>query len=104
LYKGDRRDPLTNTVFRPIPGKPAFFVSSREGKVYNRVKAAKRGSNKYLKPSLNSSGYLTARVGAGPEGVHRLVLRTFKPIEDIELYHAHHIDGNPVNNNLSNLE
>ena len=103
-YKKDGRDPTANTVFRPAPGKPAFSVSSCGGMVYNRVKAAKRGFNKYLKPSLNNSGYHSVRVGTEPEGIHRLVLRTFKPIEDIELYHAHHIDGDPQHNDLINLE
>lgn len=35
--------------------------------------------------------------------VHRLVLHAFDPRENEDELEAHHIDGNPSNNNLSNL-
>lgn len=35
---------------------------------------------------------------------HRLVLRAFCPIENEHLYQVNHIDGNKLNNKLSNLE
>jgi hypothetical protein len=53
---------------------------NREGKPYRRVKIL---GHKYL--------------------VHRLVLQAFKPIENPENMYCDHIDGNGLNNNLSNL-
>ena len=36
--------------------------------------------------------------------VHRLVMLAFSPIENPELFQVNHIDGNPLNNTLENLE
>ena len=36
--------------------------------------------------------------------VHRIVLSTFSPIEEWETLTVNHIDGNPSNNKLENLE
>lgn len=36
--------------------------------------------------------------------VHRLVLLAFKPIENPDDFQVNHIDGNPMNNTLENLE
>lgn len=54
-------------------------------------------------------GYQLVRVtypgGVGKnEYIHRLVMRAFKPIPNYEKMEVHHIDGNPTNNNLDNLE
>lgn len=36
--------------------------------------------------------------------VHRLVLMAFNPIDNYENFQVNHIDGNKLNNNISNLE
>lgn len=36
--------------------------------------------------------------------VHRLVLQTFKPVNNMDCLQVNHIDGNRENNNISNLE
>ncbi len=36
--------------------------------------------------------------------VHRLVLKTFKPIDNPELFECNHIGGNKENNHVDNLE
>lgn len=64
--------------------------------------------NKYRKPSVTKDGYL--KVSFYIYGkykrklVHRLVLMTFNPVENMENLQVNHIDGNKKNNNISNLE
>jgi hypothetical protein len=59
--------------------------------------------------SLNSAGYKTTTIVI-PGGkslkttVQRVILMTFKPIDNYEKYEANHIDGNPLNNHIDNLE
>lgn len=37
-------------------------------------------------------------------GIHRLILHAFDPRENEDELEVHHIDGNPANNNLNNLQ
>lgn len=37
-------------------------------------------------------------------GVHRLILHAFDPRENEDELEVHHLDGNPANNNLDNLQ
>ena len=46
---------------------------------------------------------ITENGKARQTGIHRLVLHTFDPRDNEEELEVHHIDGNPANNNLSNL-
>ena len=57
-----------------------------------------------LKPFFGGK-YLYVSLGRGKKYlVHRLVLITFNPIENMEKMQVNHKDGNPTNNNLNNLE
>ena len=64
-----------------------------------------RKSNKILKGSINSGGYLQIRLSNGlnttKKYVHRLVLETFKGYSTLDV---NHIDHNKLNNSLTNLE
>lgn len=60
-----------------------------------------------MKPYKTKCGYLLIELKCDlqiKESVHRLVLETFCPIENMEDYQVNHIDGNKTNNNLNNLE
>ena len=74
------------------------YYVSEEGKVYNKK------TNRYLKGSLDRSGYLRLKINGRNLAIHRIVLETFKPIKDMHLLEVNHIDGNKTNNNLNNLE
>ena len=50
-----------------------------------------------------STDYQIIRRGQSQFGIHRLVLETFKPIENSHLYYVDHIDGKRNNNHLNNL-
>lgn len=100
-------------IYSVTPEKPQKFfdlaklqiTQTSPGIYYNE----KTGNIKIvkLKPQLNSTGYYRVVIsldGAQKrEFVHRLILRTFKG-EFPKGKETNHIDGNPKNNKLSNLE
>ena len=74
------------------------------GAFYNRVFAKKSGEIQLRTHTLAPEGYYNVRIRTKHERPNRLVLKAFKPIENDHRFEAHHIDGNPLNNDLSNLE
>lgn len=83
--------------FIRIPNHPMYLINMR-GEVYN----TKTGN--LLKNSLSgSSGYYTVFVDGKNRTLHRLLAMTFIPNPD-NLPCVNHLDGNKLNNELSNLE
>ena len=83
---------------------PTFtnYLITKEGNVINKK------TNRTLKPKPNKKGYLQNGLYKNKERyfrmVNRLVLETYNPIENQHLYHAHHKNEIPNDNNLKNLE
>ena len=101
-------------VWKDIPDFEGSYQVSDIGRVrsVDRVVTFKDGSmrkykGKVLKPQLNK-GYGRLRLcndnGVTNKTVHRLVLETFKPHVNMNDLEVNHIDGNKLNNNLTNLE
>lgn len=90
-------------IWKDIPQYPGYQVSN-EGQIKS-FKQSKEG--RILKPKI-SGGY--AGIDFRKDGrtcfglVHRIVLSVFSPIEGWEKMTVNHIDGNPLNNRLENLE
>lgn len=92
--------------WKEIPNLNNYYVST-EGKIKNK-------NDKILKTHINQNGYeiITITTGSKKEGtrktvnkrVHRVVLETFKPIENSENYDVNHINRNKTDNRLENLE
>ena len=66
-------------------------------------------TQKYLSPQYDKNGYVKVQLRSIDNkshrySVHRLVLENFNPIDNMENLQVNHIDGNKLNNNLSNLE
>ena len=83
--------------------QPTFtnYIIFRDGKVMNKT------NGKVLKQQTNEKGYLVVNLQkdkkAHKKGVNRLVMETYRPIDNPHLYHAHHIDGVRHHNHIGNL-
>ena len=94
-------------IWKDIVGYEGKYAVSNWGKVkslnYNHT-----GKEKLLSPVKTEKGYLF--VNLRREGsrktykVHRLVLMTFAPCENMENLQVNHIDEDKSNNRLENLE
>ena len=78
--------------------KQSNYYISEDGKVFNQK------TNKYLKGSLDKDGYLRFKLEGKNVSIHRMVLETFKPIEDMSYFEVNHINGIKTDNRLENLE
>ena len=66
-------------------------------------------TQKYLSQQYDKNGYVKVQLRSIDNkshwySVHRLVLENFNPVDNMEKLQVNHIDGNKLNNNLSNLE
>ena len=66
-------------------------------------------TQKYLTPQHDKNGYVKVQLRSVDNkshrySVHRLMLENFNPVNGMEKLQVNHIDGNKLNNNLSNLE
>lgn len=91
---------ITNTLnmkeIKQIIGFEEYLITTN-GEVINK-------NNKILKPQNNGKGYLFIRLrNKSKFYIHRLVAINFIPNPN-NLPQVNHIDGNKVNNTLSNLE
>jgi hypothetical protein len=73
------------------------YILSSDGKIYSKL------SNKYLKPFFNTKKYACVTIFKKDERIHRLVAHHFIPNPN-NLPQVNHIDGNKLNNDISNLE
>jgi len=90
-----------NEVWKEIPDFPNYEVSSKS--------FVRRKGGNVLKPHINKRGYMRVSINADVGDkhqnvfVHRLVLQAFVP-NPLNKEEVNHKDGNPFNNELSNLE
>ena len=85
-----------------IIGYEGKYAVTQTGKIWSYL------SSKFLKPCKDKDGYL--KVILMKDGkrksffVHRLVLMTFNPVDNMESFQVNHKDENKENNYLYNLE
>ena len=103
-------------IWKDIPDFEGSYQVSNMGRVrsLDRVIAIKDGrmrkhKGRVLKLHVNkSTGYEQLVIyndnGYNTKRVHRLVLEVFKPHVNMNVLDVNHIDGNKLNNHLTNLE
>lgn len=88
-------------VHKPIPGFDGLYSVSTYGNVFSHIR------NRLISGQPAGKGYmqsvLTKNKKQTSHYIHRLVASTFLPNPQNKP-HVNHIDGNPFNNHLSNLE
>lgn len=91
-------DEIEGEIWKTIFCEP-FFEVSNLGRVRNKkTKVLHKTTDIH-----NNKGYLSVSILNKYYLVHRLVLQTFKPIENYELYTVDHINGIRSDNRLENL-
>ena len=73
------------------------YIINRNGTIFSKKR------NNYLKPRLNTKGYLRVYIKRKHVFIHRLVAQKFIP-NPKSLPQVNHKDGNRQNNNVDNLE
>ncbi len=87
---------------RLIERNPNYSIDEF-GNVYSKPRAGTKGG--LVKPMTSKTGYYTVMLGSDrrPVKVHRLVAQTYVPNPEGKPF-VNHIDGNKLNNHVSNLE
>lgn len=99
-------------IWKEIEGFEGLYEVSDNGKVRRMERVFQRRdgkilpiSSRELKLCIDKYGYVYVCLQKGKDRIHktihRLVLETFTSAKDLQV---NHIDGNKLNNNLSNLE
>lgn len=94
-------------IWKDIKGYKGLYQVSNKGNVKS-LNYRRTGKEKILKPMVIRDGYLQMELYKNGKRknllIHRLVLMTFAPIDNMDKLDANHKDENKQNNCLSNLE
>lgn len=94
-------------IWKDIKGYEGFYQVSNKGNVKS-LNYHRTGEEKIRKPKVDRYGYLIVALYKNGKCktlfVHRLVLMTFAPIENMDKLDVNHKDEDKQNNCLSNLE
>lgn len=80
-----------NEQFKVYPKNNNFVIGNR-ATIYNLSKGKKAAYN------LDKDGYERCYLGKSPVGVHRAIMETFNPVDNMENLQVNHIDCNKQNN------
>ena len=110
MYRNLQFESMPNEIWKPVIGYERMYEVSNFGriktiidKVIEKSGKEKRKSPKIMKQSFTSTGYLMVNLMHRYYKVHRLVAMAFIPNQENKP-EINHIDGNPLNNKVENLE
>lgn len=93
-------------IWKDIPDFPQYQINNI-GQIRS-FKNSKEGKLLALSPTSDSDPRLKVKLSKDNKrysfSVHRLMMKIFCPVENMEKLEVNHIDGNPQNNILENLE
>ena len=93
---------ISNIQIKDIKGYEGLYAITSCGKIYSYT------SKKFLKPIQQKNGYL--RICLSKNNIrknfliHRLVIETYNPVDNMENLQVNHLNENKVNNFLNNLQ
>jgi hypothetical protein len=94
--------PLENEIWKDIDGHEGYQISSL-GRAKSLV-AYKNNIEIILNPYIDKFGYVSITIRRKKLAIHRLVAKHFIPNLDLERNVVNHINGNPSDNSIENLE
>ena len=90
-------------IFKPIPNFDGYEISN-----YGRVISYKNKKPREMTISKYSNGYCFVSLSKNgivkTYSIHRLVMTTFNPVENMEHLEVNHLDCDKTNNRIDNLE
>lgn len=96
----------TNTIWKDIAGYEGMYQISTDGQVLS-LNYRNSGKTQLLKQATAATGYKTVMLSKDGKQrtlfVHRLVMLTFKPIDNPNDYQIDHKDNRRDNNKIENL-
>ena len=96
-----------NEIWKDIKGYEGLYQVSNLGRV-KRIVGKGCKQERFLKPSKNNGGYLKVSLSKNGEikkpYLHRLVMETYCPVEDMENLQVNHKSEIKTDNSLNNLE
>lgn len=97
-----------NAERKPIPGYEDRYEIDTTGQVYAMFRFKGLPAGRKIGSYTDRLGYVKTWLSQNGKTkqitVHRLLMLTFYPIDNPQEMEVNHIDGNPSNNSLSNLE
>lgn len=92
-------DFIADEEVKEVPGYNGKFVASKSGRIFNTE------TKKELIQRVLTDGYVVVLINGKAKRVHRVVMDTFNPNPNPELYtEINHKDEDKLNNSLENLE
>jgi hypothetical protein len=93
---------------RPIPDYEGLYEMDQQGNVYAMFAFRQWKPGRLNTTRISPEGYVTTVLNKDGKGktrtIHRLLMLTWRPVENSRQLEVNHIDGDKTNNDLSNLE